>query len=79
MNRSLVTSLILSMLTGLGAAVAAVAMGWGWLAALAAYSGIGCVSLLGIVLVIAARAERPAPAAAPARPVEKPADKGAFA
>ena len=77
MNRSLVTSLILSMLAGLGSAVAAVAMGWGWIAALAAYSGVGSVSLLGIVFLVAARAERPAPVAA--RPAEEPVDKGAFA
>ncbi len=60
MNRILVLCLFVSMVVALFAAISALLAGWGWLAALAVYSGTGSFSLLMITLIVQPGADRPA-------------------
>lgn len=66
MNRSLVICLLFAIATAMAAAAAALLAGWGWLAALGLYSGVGSTSLLVFSL---ARAAAPR-----STPVGRPAD-----
>lgn len=70
MTRSLVISLILSIAAGTAAATVSIYAGFGWLAALALYSGVGSTSLVAFAL-IAAEAKAPATAKRKARPVQE--------
>lgn len=70
MNRSLVLCLALSTATALAASVAALSAGWGWLPALAVYSGVGSTSLVACAALLAWASDLVA-SAAPARRSDK--------
>lgn len=61
MTQSLVLCLLFALAAALTAATAAFLAGWGWLAVLGVYSGVGSTSLMMAAVARVAVAPRPAP------------------